>query len=188
MHSKDLVLAACKIARTVLTTTQSANFHPGAEAVQFQSAILTSQNDKTSQCACPCARPTRLTNAFLKKVDSHEAAVAPHFMFYNFGRTHQTSRITLGMAAGVSDHVWSLEEIVKADGMSDCNQESFEAQRFTSRPPQSVRNTPIKSLQGVPFWNMFFAQDRYARRRATIWPHRRKAMGLLFGLCNTPRI
>ena len=58
-------------------------------------------------------RFTRLTNAFSKKVENHEAAVALHFMFYNFARMHQTLRITPAMAAGISDHVWSLEEIVK---------------------------------------------------------------------------
>ena len=58
-------------------------------------------------------RFTRLTNGFSKKVANHEAAVALHFMHYNFARIHQTLRITPAMEAGVSDHVWSLEEIVK---------------------------------------------------------------------------
>ncbi len=57
-------------------------------------------------------RFTRLTNGFSKKVENHEAAVALHYMFYNFGRVHQTLRITPAMEAGVADHVWSLEEIV----------------------------------------------------------------------------
>lgn len=57
-------------------------------------------------------RFTRLTNAFSKKVTNHEAAIALHFMYYNFARIHQTLRVTPAMAAGVSDHVWSLEEIV----------------------------------------------------------------------------
>ncbi|MGD0017297.1 MAG: IS1 family transposase [Verrucomicrobiia bacterium] len=57
-------------------------------------------------------RFTRLTNAFSKKVENHEAAVALHFMHYNFCRIHQTLRVTPAMAAGVSDHVWSLEEVI----------------------------------------------------------------------------
>lgn len=57
-------------------------------------------------------RFTRLTNAFSKKAENHAAMVAIHFMFYNFGRIHKTLRITPAMAAGLSDHVWSLEEIV----------------------------------------------------------------------------
>jgi IS1 family transposase len=58
-------------------------------------------------------RFTRLTNAFSKKIENHEAAVALHFMYYNFARVHQTLRVTPAMQAGVSDHVWSLEEIVR---------------------------------------------------------------------------
>jgi hypothetical protein len=53
-----------------------------------------------------------LTNAFSRKIENHEAAVALHYMNYNFARVHQTLRVTPAMAAGVSDHVWSLEEIV----------------------------------------------------------------------------
>jgi len=57
-------------------------------------------------------RFTRLTNAFSKKVENHVHAVALHFMYYNFGRIHRTLRVTPAMAAGLSDHVWSVEEIV----------------------------------------------------------------------------
>lgn len=46
-----------------------------------------------------------------KKVENHAHAVSLHFMFYNFGRIHKTLRVTPATAAGVSDHVWSLEEI-----------------------------------------------------------------------------
>jgi IS1 family transposase len=56
-------------------------------------------------------RFTRLTNAFSKKVENLAHAVALHFMFYNYGRIHQTLRVTPAMEAGLSDHVWSLEEI-----------------------------------------------------------------------------
>jgi len=57
-------------------------------------------------------RFTRPTNAFSKKVDNHAAMVAIHFVHYNFARIHKTLRITPAMAAGLSDHIWSLEEIV----------------------------------------------------------------------------
>ena len=57
-------------------------------------------------------RFTRLTNGFSKKVQNHAHAIAVHFMHYNFARIHKTLRATPAMAAGVSDHVWSLEEIV----------------------------------------------------------------------------
>lgn len=58
-------------------------------------------------------RFTRLTNGFSKKIENHEHAVALHYMHYNFGRIHKTLRVTPAMQAGVSDHVWSLEEIAK---------------------------------------------------------------------------
>lgn len=57
-------------------------------------------------------RFTRLTNAFSKKLENHEAAIALHFMHYNFARVHQTLRVTPAMEAGISDHVWTLAEIV----------------------------------------------------------------------------
>jgi len=57
-------------------------------------------------------RFTRLTNAFSKKIENLEAAVALHFMWYNFGRIHQSLRVTPAMEAGVTDHVWSVGEIV----------------------------------------------------------------------------
>jgi IS1 family transposase len=57
-------------------------------------------------------RFTRLTNAFSKKVDNHRHAVALYFMYYNFCRVHQTLRVTPAMEAGLTDHVWTLEELV----------------------------------------------------------------------------
>jgi hypothetical protein len=57
-------------------------------------------------------RFTRLTNAFSKKLDNLEHAVALHYMHYNFCRIHQTLRVTPAMEAGVSDHVWSIDEII----------------------------------------------------------------------------
>lgn len=60
-------------------------------------------------------RFTRLTNTFSKKAENLMAAVSLHFMHYNFARSHKTLSgpypTTPAMAAGVSDHVWSLEEI-----------------------------------------------------------------------------
>ena len=63
-------------------------------------------------------RFTRLTNAFSKKVDNLKHAVSLHFLYYNFARVHQTLRVTPAMEAGITDHVWSLEEIV---GLLDSN-------------------------------------------------------------------
>lgn len=58
-------------------------------------------------------RFTRLTNGFSKKVENHACAVGLHYMYYNFGRIHKSLRVTPAMQAGISDHIWSLEEIAK---------------------------------------------------------------------------
>lgn len=57
-------------------------------------------------------RFTRLTNAFSKKVENLEHALALHFLHYNFCRVHQTHRMTPAMAMGLADHPWTIEEIV----------------------------------------------------------------------------
>jgi len=58
-------------------------------------------------------RFTRLTNAFSKKVENHAAMVSLHFMHYNFARAHSAlgKTVTPAMAVGVSDHVWTCDEI-----------------------------------------------------------------------------
>jgi IS1 family transposase len=58
-------------------------------------------------------RFTRLTNAFSKKRENHAHMVAIFYMYYNFCRVHQTLRVTPAMEAGIADHVWSIEEMVR---------------------------------------------------------------------------
>ena len=62
-------------------------------------------------------RFTRLTNAFSKKIENHAAAVALHLMHYNFCRVHQTLRVTPAMEAEVTNHIWTIEEMLTAIGM-----------------------------------------------------------------------
>jgi IS1 family transposase len=57
-------------------------------------------------------RFTRLTNAFSKKIENHVASLAIHYMHYNFVRIHQTLRVTPAMAAGVTDRLWSIDNLV----------------------------------------------------------------------------
>jgi hypothetical protein len=57
-------------------------------------------------------RFTRLTNGFSKKVENHAHAVALHFLHYNFCRVHGSLRVTPAMEALLSDHAWSLEELI----------------------------------------------------------------------------
>ena len=71
-----------------------------------------------------CRRFTRLTNAFSKKVENHTMAISIYFMFYNFVRPHQTLTkesgkagnrypTTPAMAVGLTDHVWTFEEMIE---------------------------------------------------------------------------
>jgi hypothetical protein len=57
-------------------------------------------------------RFTRLTNAFSKKVENHAHSVALFVMYYNFVRIHKTLRTTPAMAAGVTDRLWEIGDIV----------------------------------------------------------------------------
>ena len=57
-------------------------------------------------------RYTRLTNAFSKKIENHAYAVALYYMHYNFVRRHQTLRVSPAMEAGVTDRLWTIEDIV----------------------------------------------------------------------------
>ena len=57
-------------------------------------------------------RFTRLTNGFSKKIENHACAVALHCMYYNFVRIHKTLKVTPAMAAGVTDRLWEIGDIV----------------------------------------------------------------------------
>jgi hypothetical protein len=58
-------------------------------------------------------RFTRLTNAFSKNVDNHLHALALYFVFYNFVRIHKTLRISPAMAAGITNRLWDVADLVK---------------------------------------------------------------------------
>lgn len=57
-----------------------------------------------------------LTNGLSKKLENHEHMLAIYFMYYNFRRAHQTLRVTPAMEAGLTDHIWGVDELVKVDG------------------------------------------------------------------------
>ena len=56
-------------------------------------------------------RFTRKTNAFSKKIENHMYSISLHFMYYNFVRIHQTLKVTPAMEAGITDKLWSLEDV-----------------------------------------------------------------------------
>jgi IS1 family transposase len=74
-------------------------------------------------------RFTRLTNAFSKKIENHACAVALHSMYYNFVRLHQTLKVSPAMAAGVTDRLWEMVDIVDVV-------DAFEAKGKRARKPK----------------------------------------------------
>jgi len=74
-------------------------------------------------------RFTRLTNAFSKKFENHVHALALYFMFYNFVRIHKTLKVTPAMAAGVSQTLWTMEDI---------------AERIAARTAKPAKRGPYK--------------------------------------------
>ena len=74
-------------------------------------------------------RFTRLTNAFCKKIENHACAVALHSMYYNFVRLHQTLKVSPAMAAGVTDRLWEMVDVVDV-------LDAFEAKR--KREPKAI--------------------------------------------------
>jgi IS1 family transposase len=63
-----------------------------------------------------CCRLTRLTNAFSKKFENFQAAVALNFAYYNFVKTHLAIRMTPAMAAGIEKSHWTVAELVERCG------------------------------------------------------------------------
>ena len=61
---------------------------------------------------------TRLTNGFSKKWGNLKAAYALWFAWYNFGRIHRTLRMTPAMEAGITDHIWTIDELL-CEGMKE---------------------------------------------------------------------
>jgi IS1 family transposase len=82
-------------------------------------------------------RFTRLTNGFSKKIENHCHAIALYFMYYNFGRVHQTLRVTPAMESGLADHVWTIEEIC-----------TLVLPRKAASPVQRERAMILKALGG----------------------------------------
>ena len=80
-------------------------------------------------------RFTRLTNGHSKKVQNHAAAVALRYMHYNFGRIHKTLRATPAMEAGLTDHVWSCEEVARLLDAKNMVQKSAKRGPYQKRLP-----------------------------------------------------
>lgn len=83
-------------------------------------------------------RFTRLCNGFSKKIENHRAAVSLHVAWYNFCRVHESLRVTPAMEAGITDHVWSVQELVeRALAAKPC------------APPEPKKLAPPAPVEGV---------------------------------------
>jgi IS1 family transposase len=89
-------------------------------------------------------RFTRLTNAFSKKVENLTHAVSLHFMHYNFCRVHKTLKTTPAVAAGIADHVWTVEELV---GLLDDPNKSGKRTHGSRPSPAAVRQRAYRAKQ-----------------------------------------
>jgi hypothetical protein len=87
-----------------------------------------------------CRRFTRLTNGFSKKLANHKGAVALYVAHYNLCRVHEALRITPAMALGVTDHVWTIGELVLAAlGESPITPAPVVPTPAPDRPPLSAK-------------------------------------------------
>jgi IS1 family transposase len=92
-----------------------------------------------------CRRFTRLTNGYSKKLENHEAAVGLFVCVYNFCRVHSSLQATPAMALGLTDHIWTIAELIDAAEKAD-----WEGKPFTPPvPPVPPRGRPqLRVIQG----------------------------------------
>ncbi len=95
----------------VVIGAESTDIYGDPERARICTSHIERQNGSLRQW---CKRLTRLTYAFSKKWDHLKAALALHFAYYNFCRVHRTIKMTPAMAAGITDRVWSLADLVTA--------------------------------------------------------------------------
>ena len=91
-------------------------------------------------------RFTRLTNAFSRKPENHAAAISLHVAWYNLCRVHETLRCTPAMSLGVSDHIWSIGELI--DGALSASPESPNPTVPPFSPPTNPTQTRIAAIRG----------------------------------------
>lgn len=119
-------------------------------------------------------RFTRLTNAFSKKIENHTAAVALHTMFYNFVRVHQTLKVSPAMAAGVTDRLWEMSDIVAVLEGWEAQQggePSFEPEENQIGEGWLVRVTWPNGEKGSIYNNFATKADavKWIRCEAVVW-------------------
>ena len=104
---RDGRIKKCRRSECSSTTKWIVSGQPDPEKIS--TSLIERQNLTMRMSMCRFARKT---NAHSKKLWNHECAVAMHFMWYNFVRIHETLRVTPAMEAGITDKLWSLEDVV----------------------------------------------------------------------------
>lgn len=87
-------------------------------------------------------RFARLSNGFSKKIDCHLAAVGLYVAFYNLCRTHEALKMSPAMALGITDHVWTVSELIDA---------ALKAVPTKPTPTPSQRRRQFRVIQGDLF-------------------------------------
>lgn len=123
-------------------------------------------------------RFTRLTNAFSKKMENHAATIALHSMFYNFVRIHQTLKVTPAMAAGVTDKLWEISDIVQV--LEDFEnhrkaEPSFEIERERIGEGYFIRATLANGTTDTVYGFATEAEAaKWVRNEAVVWLYERR--------------
>lgn len=92
-------------------------------------------------------RFTRLTNAFSNKIENHACAVALHAMYYNSVRLHKTLKVTPAMAAGVTDRLWEMKDLVD---MIEAFEAAKKAPHDSGNLCRYLQSSPPLTTEGLP--------------------------------------
>ena len=90
---------------------------------------------------------TRLTNAFSKKLENHHHVLALYFVFYNFAKMHKAMKMTPAFAAGITDKLWNMEDIV---ALNRCGGTEAGTARAVQETGGSARNFKLKHYPRAP--------------------------------------
>jgi hypothetical protein len=101
---------AARVCSVLVTHVERTVIADAPDSVHISTSMVERQN---LTMRMSMRRFTRLTNAFSKKLENLQAAVALHFAHYNLVRPHKTLRVTPAIAANVTDRLWSLGELVQ---------------------------------------------------------------------------
>jgi HSP20 family molecular chaperone IbpA len=126
-------------------------------------------------------RFTRLTNAFSKKIENHACAVALHSMYYNFVRLHQTLKVSPAMAAGVTDRLWEMVDVVDVLDAFEADRKRqpkviFDVERWRIGDGYYVTVT-MPGSEPEKITNTFSTADeawRWIKNESSAWLHARK--------------